>query len=249
MKIYIDGKRISNDQLTQWKRKRVKKVFNVLGYESADINNPDRMIEKLAEIKMRFSYQDMYNKLESKLKLSERVMRLGASLSGNRRKFSRTEIHLDGMTAKEAIQGIDNLMLHQSDRNQRVNLSACPDHYALRPLGGDQLEVIETTGNSPLPVQFFITFDDETGLQTPRDPSYAYQSAGVARLKDGTVIGGVRHQLKDTETGMKVKLSVEFPVRTPTFLLASHQLHLACEFSYWLKWIDEKKGAVSADPM
>ena len=242
MKIIIDEKDITNNQLTQWKRKRIKKVFKTLGYISDEINNPDNMIEQLTNIKMNHSYQEMYNKLKSKLKLSEVIMRMGATLSGNRRKFSRTEIYLDGITAAEAIESIDNLMLNPSEENNRVNLSACPDHYALRPLGENELEVIETTGNSPVPVQFFIAFNDEMGLQTPRDYSYAYQSVGVARMKDGTVIGGVRHQVKDTETGMKIKLSVEFPALAPTSIIKSHQMHLACEFSYWLQWIKDQKS-------
>ncbi|GIN73163.1 hypothetical protein J14TS2_36380 [Bacillus sp. J14TS2] len=245
MKICIDGKNITNEQLTQWKRERIKKVFKVLGYKSSEINNPDRMIDQLTNLKMNYSYQEMYNQLESKLKLSEMIMRMGAALSGNRRKFSQTEIYVDGITAKEAIKGIDNLMLNPSVENNRVNLSACPDHYALRPLGENELEVIETTGNSPVPVQFFIVFEDETGLQTLRDNSYAYQSVGVARMKDGTVIGGVRHQIKDTGTGMKIKLSVEFPALAPTSIIKSHQMHLACEFSYWLQWIKGNNDTVS----
>ncbi len=242
MKIIIDGKNIKNDQLKEWKRKRIKKVFKTLGYKTDEINNPNRMIEQLTTIKLNYSYQEMYNKLKAKLKFSEVIMRIGAALSGNRRKFSQTEIYLDGITAEEAIEGIDNLMLNPTEENNRVNLSACPDHYALRPLGENQLEVIETTGNSPVPVQFFIVFDDETGLQTPRDPSYVYQSVGVARMKNGTVIGGVRHQMKDTETGMKIKLSVEFPALAPTSIIKSHQKHLACEFSYWLQWIKEQRN-------
>lgn len=241
MKIYIGGKHITNDQLTQWKRKRVKKAFKTLGYKSSEINNSNVMIEQLANMKMNYSYLEMYNKLKPKLKLSEIIMRMGAVLSGNRRKFSQTEIYVEGITAKEAIKGIDDLMLNPSEENNRVNLSACPDHYALRPLGENKLEVIETTGNSPVPVQFFIVFEDETGLQTPRDHSYAYQSAGVARTKEGTIIGGVRHQIKDTETGMKMKLSVEFPALAPTSIIKSHQMHLACEFSYWLQWIKDQK--------
>lgn len=47
-------------------------------------------------------------------------------------------------------------MLEQSRENNQVNLSACPDHYVLRPFGENELEVIETTGNSPFPVQFLL---------------------------------------------------------------------------------------------
>ena len=49
-------------------------------------------------------------------------------------------------------------------------------------------------------------------------------------MKDGTTIGGVRHQFKDTDTGIEVSLVVEFPVLCPNSLIKSHQMHLACEF-------------------
>ncbi len=97
----------------------------------------------------------MYDKLKSKLKLSEMGMRIATVLSGNRRKFSKTSIYLDGITAEEAINGIDSFMLEQSDENNQVNLSACPDHYVLRPFGENELEVIETTGNSPFQFNFY----------------------------------------------------------------------------------------------
>lgn len=89
-------------------------------------------------------------------------------------------------------------MLEQSHENNQVNLSACPDHYVLRPFGENELEVIETTGNSPLLVPFFIVFSDETVLKTHRNKCYQYQSTGVARMKDGTIIDGVQCKFKYT---------------------------------------------------
>lgn len=241
MKIYIDGNDISKEQLTKWKRERIKKVLSTLGHREPELNDTDTMINKLTELKMRYSYKEMYDKLKSKLRLSGMIMSVCAALSGDRRKFSKTDIYLEGITAEEAIKGIDSFMLKQSHENDQVNLSACPDHYVLKPFGENELEVIETTGNSPFPVQFFIVFDDETGLKTPRDSSYQYQSVGVARMKDGTVIGGVRHQFKNTDIGVEVRTSVEFPALCPTSLVKAHQMHLACEFSYWLQWIKDQK--------
>lgn len=241
MKIYISGNHISKEELIKWKRERIKKVLSTLGHREPEVNDTDTMIKKLTELKLRYSYNEMYDKLKSKLRMSEIMMRVGAALSGDRRKFSKTDIYLDGITAAEAIKGIDRFMLMQSHENDQVNLSACPDHYVLRPFGENELEVIETTGNSPFPIQFFIVFDDETGLRTPRDNSYKYQSVGVARMKDGTIIGGVRHQFKDTDTGIEVSLIVEFPALCPTSIVKSHQMHLACEFSYWLQWIKYQK--------
>ncbi len=37
-------------------------------------------------------------------------------------------------------------------------------------------------------------------------------------MKDGTTIGGVRHQFKDTDTGIEVSLVVEFPALCPNSL-------------------------------
>lgn len=80
-----------------------------------------------------------------------------------------------------------------------------------------------------------MRFDDESGLKTPRDAAYAYQSAGTARLGDGTVIGGVRHQFRDEADGVLARLMVEFPAATPVRMIREHQWHLACEFSHWLE--------------
>ena len=112
---------------------------------------------------------------------------------------------------------------------------ACPDHYALRPLN-DTLEVIETAGCTPVPTQFYITFNDETGLKEPRNFDYPFQSTGIAKLKDGTIIGGVRHQFKDTSTGIEVRTLVEFPCLCPKIILKEHQKHLAVEWSNWIMW-------------
>ena len=68
-------------------------------------------------------------------------MRICTVLSGDRRKIFKTNIYLDGITAEEAINGIDSFMLEQSDENNQVNLSACPDHYVLRPFGENELRL------------------------------------------------------------------------------------------------------------
>ena len=58
----------------------------------------------------------------------------------------------------------------------------------------------------------------------------------IARIKDGAIIGGVRHQFKDTETGIEAKTLVEFPAICPRIILKEHQKHLAAEWSGWIQW-------------
>ena len=82
---------------------------------------------------------------------------------------------------------IDHVTFLNTPENLKVNLSVCPEHYAL--VLREVLEVIEKTGNAPFPMQFFIQFNEE-GIQTPQDEEYPYQIVGIAKLKDGTIIGG-----------------------------------------------------------
>lgn len=239
MKIIIDGKEFAISKIEEWRMKRYFKALKVLKKNIKVTDNVDAMTRKVTEIKMEYSYNEIVKLLSNKLWFSEKFMKMICKLSRDKRKFSITEIEMKGISAKEVISGIDSLMLTQSKENDEVNLAACPEHYVLRPSGENTLEVIETTGNSPLPVQFFINYGDESGIQTPRDKSYEYQSVGVARLKNGTILGGVRHQFKEEDNGFKARLVVEFPSMCPTSIIKEHQLHLACEFSYWFNWIKD----------
>lgn len=243
MLIRIDGNTISRQQLNAWKIKRIKKVLRSLKQKAPMVSNADTMNEELAAIKLQYTYDEMLVLLRTKLRISTLAIKCAIALSGNKRKFAVTEISMDGISADKISSEIDRLMLEQSRENDQVNLAACPDHYVLRPTGENALEVIETCGNSPLPFQFFIVYGDETGIQTPRDMSYKYQSAGIARTKNGKLMGGVRHQFKNTDKGVEAKLVVEYPALCPTTIVKAHQMHLACEFSYWFQWIKDNEAA------
>ena len=66
-----------------------KKVLYILGHKEPEINDTDVMIKQLTEIKLRYTYNEMYEKLKSKLRLSAIGMRICTLLSGDRRKFSK----------------------------------------------------------------------------------------------------------------------------------------------------------------
>lgn len=244
MKIRIDGKPFTKDEQDEWKRKRVKKVLKNLNKRLADEEDADVLCERLTEIKLSMSYEEIVSCIRVKLALGRIRMKLAAMLSGKKRRTSVTTIFSQGITV-EALSGIiDALMMEDCAVYRRVNLGVYPDHYALIP-HGDTLEVIETAGNTPVPTQFFITFQDETGIQEPRDLSYPFQSAGVARLKDGTVIGGVRHQFRNTAAGIEVRTLVEFPGICPQTIVKAHEKHLAVEWSNWIKWAVEHQHRFS----
>ena len=73
-------------------------------------------------------------------------------------------------------------------------------------------------------------------MKEPRNLNYPYQSTGIAKLKDGTIVGGVRHQFRDTRSGIEVRALVEFPNLCPKMIIKEHQKHLAAEWSNWIDW-------------
>lgn len=195
----------------------------------------DRLCDQLTAIKLSMSYEEIISPIKFKLAIGQVGMKFAALLSGKRRWAAITTIFADGITAERFSAIIDSLMLEETKEHRRVTLAACPDHYVLRSCNGT-LEVIETTGNTPVPTRFFITFDDDTGLKEPKNPNYAYQSTGIAKLKDGTIIGGVRHQFRNTQSGIDARTFVEFPSLCPKTIIREHEKHLAVEWSSWISW-------------
>ncbi|WP_200889750.1 hypothetical protein [Robinsoniella peoriensis] len=242
MKIVIDGKVILKAELDAWKLKRIKKVIRNLKLDLPFMNDADEMNKLLTDKKMQYSYQDMIRILRRKLKIGEIAMKFAGRISGSRRRHALTIIYIDGITAEKLSEFLDELMLQPKGKYRKINLSACPDHYVLKPDKNGTLEVIETTGIAPVPVQFFITFGDEQGIREPRNKKYSHQSVGIAKLRDGTVIGGVRHQFKNTRAGVKVRLLVEFPAICPKGIIREHEKHLATEFSNWIEWMIDQQN-------
>jgi hypothetical protein len=95
--------------------------------------------------------------------------------------------------------------------------------------------VWETTGGSPIASRFFFALGDTDGLVTPADSTYPVQMAGTARLGDGTLIGGIRHQFRDDGDGVRALLTAELPWLIGPIAPAADRWHLACEFSAWLE--------------
>lgn len=238
MKILIEGKEFTKEEMNNWKKKRVKKVLRNLKKKIEMTDDAGVICERLTKLKTEMSYEEITSPIKAKLAFGMVVMKIAAAFSGKRRRASITTIYSDGISVQKLGKLIDALMLENTEEYRQVNLAACPDHYALIPRG-ETLEVIETTGNAPVPTQFFITFNDETGLQEPRDLNYPYQSTGIAKLKDGTILGGVRHQFRDTQTGIEARTLVEFPSICPKTIMREHQKHLAVEWSSWITWAIE----------
>lgn len=58
---------------------------------------------------------------------------------------------------------------------------------------------------------------------------------GRAYLATNMQVGGIRHQFRNTATGMEAKTLVEFPAACPSYIVNDHCLHLALEWKNWIR--------------
>ena len=240
MKIMINQKEVSQERIEQWRKHRILKAAKMLNLQLPNTDNTEILDQALLEAKMKLTYEELIQKIGTKLKWSQYLIKLAAKWSKKPRKRAVVTIFASVLTAASFSKRLEKLMLENTDAHKRANLGACPDHYALQRRG-DILEVIETAGNSPLPTQFFLDLGGEAEIEEPRDASYPFQSVGVARLANGCNVGGIRHQFRDTEKGLEVRFCIEFPSLCPDSLIKEHQLHLAAEWSKWIAWCKEHK--------
>ena len=240
MKIMINQKEVSQERIEQWRKQRTLKAAKMLNLQLPNTDNTEILDQALLEAKMNLTYEDLIQQIGTKLKWSQYLMKWAAKWSKKPRKKAIITIFESGLTAASFSIMLEKLMLEKTNVHKRVNLGACPDHYALQP-HGDKLEVIETAGNSPLPTQFFLKLGGEAEIEEPRDASYPFQTVGAASLANGCNIGGIRHQFRDTEKGLEARFCVEFPSLCPDSLIKEHQLHLASEWSRWITWCKEHK--------
>ena len=240
MKIIINQKEVSQERIEQWRKQRIHKAAKILNLQLPNTDNTEILDQALLEAKMKLTYKELIHKIGTKLKWSQYLMKWAAKWSKKPRKKAIITIFESGLTAASFSIMLEKLMLEKTNVHKRVNLGACPDHYALQP-HGDKLEVIETAGNSPLPTQFFLKLGGEAEIEEPRDASYPFQTVGAASLANGCNIGGIRHQFRDTEKGLEARFCVEFPSLCPDSLIKEHQLHLAAEWSRWITWCKEQK--------
>lgn len=247
IKIYIDGQEISNQRVADWELGRLKREYRFLSRHGIAfdedfellLDKGDVTAARIAIGKTKALYEpSIFRKmLKTRVALGNGTSRIAALISRGKRRFSITELVVEKSAADpiEVMRQIEDVMLINTTDHQAINLAATPDHFVLLGTEPNVQEVLEITGGSPLPTRFFANYGDETGLRSKFDPAFDAQAAGAARLADGTIIGGVRHQIKREGNGLRFRALVEFPAVLPTHMIRMHQIHLACEFSRWLE--------------
>lgn len=231
LQVVIDGQTYDRAKVLEWEARRMSSVRRKMKLPTS-VAPLEEQRRELADHKLWLGHDAIRKIISPGLWMSEKVSRISVALSGKSRRFSVCEIIVSEGSAKRFARWFDELTLHNNERDM---IAACPDHYIIsRDAAGRQL-VIETTGGSPLPAEFTVDYSDVASLHVQPDPSYSHQVAGVARLADGLIIGGVRHQFRQEDAGFRALLTVEFPGRVPKRMIAAHRWHLAAEFCNWIE--------------
>lgn len=227
----LAGTAVSREQVLRWEDHRITAAARTLGVPVPRADGVAARREALTQAKLALGCEEIAGRLRHRTRAAGWVARAGARVSTRRRRCV-VDLHVDGGTAE---QFADRFRAWTDTSDDVVMLRACPDHYVIRTRADGRQEVLETTGGSPLPSLFTIDYDDISTLVTPAAPRFPQQIAGVARADDGAAIGGVRHQFRNVPGGFDARLTVEFPLPTPSRMVTGHRWHLACEFSNWIE--------------
>jgi hypothetical protein len=229
---WFNGKPISRADVHAWETSRAKKGLRKFGVPAPSGDLP-ALLRALADAKLSMGRAAIENKLAREIKISDRVTGMVARASRGRRRLSQVELLVPGAKADQ----LPAWYAEKAEVDEEIAfLSGTPDHHLFRPTKDPKCqEVWETTGGSPVASRFFIEIGSAEGLITQPDDTYPVQMAGCARLANGTVLGGIRHQFRDEQDGARVLLTVEFPWLMGPVGPAGHRWHLASEFANWIQ--------------
>lgn len=243
----VNGKPVDPETIQNWEFKRLVKAHrlltNIYGVRFSDdysqwvkTKDVDALQNEILRVKMHAGADAMKDMLKSKYDMGNASLMMAEKVSGGRHKFSTAEIVVpeSSLSVDEIKQQLLDTLLTDNNIYTKENLAAEPDHFVFQQSDENVQEVLEIIGKSPFPTHYFVHFNDLAGVHSPQSAGYEDILAGTLRLSNGSIIGGVHHQIKPEKDGFRIKATVEFPTMTPLSLIHSHQIHLACEFGYWI---------------
>jgi hypothetical protein len=228
---FINDKEVQRRQVLAWEQRRALAVLKKLGVKPTGTDLTTLHLQLLAR-KAELGSEGVLHLLRREIALSDHVTGLVARLSRGARRFCMIELLSDRGSAEQFVAWFEARSRANDDH---AMLGATPDHYLLHTDAQGTMQVVETTGGMPLASRFFMNPADQEGLRAPVDTDFPLQIAGVARLKNGLAIGGVRHQLRNEGSGFRIRLIVEFPGLMLQSMINGHQWHLASEFTNWIE--------------
>lgn len=244
--IYMNEKKANKEKIFAWEAKRERRSLSkirkflgekryneILEEKQLSLGNPCSYERKMAiaQLKLEMGHDAVFQMLGWELALSNWFIQIMTRLSKDKRKVSAIEIVSD---AGNANQLVDWYLSHHAANDELSMLLASADHYLFQTPTATQQEIIEVTGGCPVAARFVANFGEEKGLVTKADHKYTCGMTANCVLENGSVMGGIRHQVRPEGTGFRAFLQVEFPGIMPGYMVRMHQYHLAVEFSNWI---------------
>jgi hypothetical protein len=146
----------------------------------------------------------------------------------------RLDMSVEGFTATEFVQGMAAMQSQAAGSNGKDDFVITfmypmhPEHYAVPPQGG----VVETLSGMPTRL---ILVPKQLGdmpdfVQKVADESYPLKQCAEGQLEDGTTVGYLFHQYKDTPTGCDLIFRGFGAAAAPDYSIEEHEEHFAVEF-------------------
>ncbi|MBO3065758.1 hypothetical protein [Staphylococcus shinii] len=249
----VNGNELTFNEIKEWEIKRLAATHKYLNKKanakfeknfSALKKNKDinAMRNEIVNAKMELGFDQIRNVMKKRYTIGNAMSMIAEKLSFGKRKFSIAEIFVpnSSLNPEQVMASINQIMMEKNENHDFMNISSNPDHYVLQGITSEVQEVLELTGGSPLPTRFFAHYYDESKLKSKKSSDYDIELPGVAKLNNGTIIGGMRHQIKKENDGFRFKALVEFPGILPNSMIRQHQMHLACEFGHWISFVLEE---------
>ena len=197
----------------------------------------------LAYLKAKIGNAAMRDLLKDDVSQTQARNRAWVEASGGRWKSGSLELVVPGPGAA-AFHGYFMTMMKE-DRQPELR-AGHPEHFMNVPLG-PHAEVIENVGQDDLP--WFIRLDftsPDAEFPAPWDPTYPAEHRLGAFINDadGLRIGSAIHEMRDTEDGLHVKLTIILPDAAPDHFIEGHLQHFAVEFRNWTSGAKGSLGAM-----
>ena len=150
----------------------------------------------------------------------------------------RLDMRVEGLTATQFVQGMAALqskaLAAGSDGKDEFMINFMypmhPEHYS--PPAGDVGGIIETL--AAMPTRLILVprqlEDMPDFVQKVADKSYSFKQCAEGQLEDGTTVGYLFHQYKDTPTGCDLIFRGFGAKAAPDLVVEEHEEHFAVEF-------------------
>lgn len=163
IKIFINNKDISHEEIDNYELKRLKKVYRFLGKKGFKVDKNllsldtlDEARRHLAEVKMTKSPDEVRKMLSTGTKLGDFAAHTMVKLSRGKRKFCVADFSFEtDMTIQAFFDAMQDILMNNTKKHFFMNLAVNPDHYVLLGDKGNTSEVLETPANSPVPFRFW----------------------------------------------------------------------------------------------